>query len=396
MNLKCLWFVLLVSCSCLLALAESGTRQVSPLDQFVNSNERFGRKLLKIIQESDPGKNVAVSPLPVSLSFAPLSDTSATVSAASIDEIRKAFEWTNVSRLELSARMLLSRFDDENMSVSSAFYFRGADEISERFVYRGRKYFGLEFKAYPPDTPEREFLPQIPNLTISPPKAHPANNDFWIVSSTHLRTVWAGNTFSLGTRKMDSFVVPSGQQEQVSMIESESSGYLHARTRDFEAIVLRCFDAYLLVVMPAPDKNVSELASELASDGLSPDEQLRWEIGQVELPEFSFQFESDLRPALEKLGIRRVFSDAGTLSAMATRGAVLRGVAQNTDIEVNREGIRANSVTVTNGVYGGVCGNCTEPFHMIVNRPFIFLIRDEHTNALLFVGSVTDPAAHRN
>lgn len=395
MNLKCLRLGLF-SCVCLLASARGVSQQVPPLNQFVNSNERFGRKLLKIIQESSPNKNVVVSPLPVSLSFAPLSDTSATVSAGSIDEIHKAFEWTNVSRLELSARMLLSRFDDENMSVSSAFYYRGAGELSERFVDRGRKYFGLEFKTYPFDTPEREILSQIPSLSISPPRVHPANSDFWIVSSTRLRTVWAGNTFSLGTRKKDSFVLPSGREEQVSMIESESSGYLHARTRDFEAIALRCFDAYLLVVMPAPDKNVSELANELASYSLSPDEQLKWEIGQVELPEFSFQFESDLRPALEKLGIHQVFSDADALSVMAKRGALLQGVAQKTDIEVNREGIRANSMTVTNGVYGGVCGNCTEPFHMVVNRPFIFLIRDEHTNALLFVGSVTDPAAHKN
>lgn len=244
MNLKCLWLGL-VGCSCLLASAQGGSQQVPPLNQFVNSNERFGRKLLKVIQETSPNKNVAISPLPISLSFAPLSDTSASVSAASLDEVRKAFEWTNVPRLELSARMLLSRFDDENMSVSSAFYYRGTGEISERFIDRGRKYFGLEFKTYPSETPEAEILSQIPSSSISPPRVHPANNDFWIVSSTHLRTVWAGNTFSLGTRKKDSFVLPSGQEEQVSMIESESSRYLHARTRDFEVREVECIELCL-------------------------------------------------------------------------------------------------------------------------------------------------------
>jgi serine protease inhibitor len=31
------------------------------------------------------------------------------------------------------------------------------------------------------------------------------------------------------------------------------------------------------------------------------------------------------------------------------------------------------------------------PFHMVLNRPFLFIVRDNVTNALLFVGVMMNP-----
>jgi serine protease inhibitor len=41
-------------------------------------------------------------------------------------------------------------------------------------------------------------------------------------------------------------------------------------------------------------------------------------------------------------------------------------------------------------VYGGVVGG-QEPFHVKLDRPFVFLVRDQTTNVLLFIGAVMDP-----
>lgn len=41
--------------------------------------------------------------------------------------------------------------------------------------------------------------------------------------------------------------------------------------------------------------------------------------------------------------------------------------------------------------YGGVMG-ATEPFSMKLNRPFVFLVADSTTDALLFLGAVVDPS----
>ena len=71
-------------------------------------------------------------------------------------------------------------------------------------------------------------------------------------------------------------------------------------------------------------------------------------------------------------------------------GGVLRGVAQKTEITVDENGIRADAGTIVHGVYGGVMG-AQSPFHMTLDRPFLFIIRDNVTRAILFVGVVMNP-----
>ena len=97
--------------------------------------------------------------------------------------------------------------------------------------------------------------------------------------------------------------------------------------------------------------------------------------GDVQMPTFHFSYDVDLRNSLEKMGVKRVFIDSTTLLAMAPNrsGGILRGVAQKTEITVDGNGIRADSGTIVHGVYGGI-GTVQSPFHMILDRPFLFLI----------------------
>ena len=71
-------------------------------------------------------------------------------------------------------------------------------------------------------------------------------------------------------------------------------------------------------------------------------------------------------------------------------GAVLTGVAQKTEITVDENGIRADAGTIVGGVVGGIMLT-KAPFHLRLDRPFLFFIRDRATNALLFEGAVMDP-----
>jgi serine protease inhibitor len=50
-----------------------------------------------------------------------------------------------------------------------------------------------------------------------------------------------------------------------------------------------------------------------------------------------------------------------------------------------------NAATIFHGVYGGAIG-VQSPFHMTLDRPFLFIIRDNVTRAPLFVGVVMNPA----
>ena len=225
-----------------------------------------------------------------------------------------------------------------------------------------------------------------------PRPAITGRDDFWITSSTHLRTSWAGNTFLDAKLQAQDFRLRSGQTTQADFLKSETAYYPYVSSDEFEAIELTCWGATILFVLPPPGSDVSQLEAALAKNPDLVEPLLASREGDVQMPILHFTYETDMRDALKKLGVHLIFSDSNTLLSMAPSrsGGILRGVAQKTNITVDGDGIRADSGTISGGVYGGIMG-VREPFHMTLNRPFVFVIRDTVTHALLFVGAVMNP-----
>jgi serpin B len=73
------------------------------------------------------------------------------------------------------------------------------------------------------------------------------------------------------------------------------------------------------------------------------------------------------------------------LSGIAETGLYVNFVKQNTFVEVNEEGTEAAAVT-TIGIY-----ETSIPPPFMVDKPFIFAIRERTTNTLLFIGKVELP-----
>jgi serpin B len=66
-------------------------------------------------------------------------------------------------------------------------------------------------------------------------------------------------------------------------------------------------------------------------------------------------------------------------------------VRQKTYIEVKEEGTEAVAATAESVQAGGPEPPRPDPFQMIVDRPFLFLIEDNQTGTILFMGVVFDP-----
>ncbi|MFH5801292.1 serpin family protein [Haladaptatus sp. CMAA 1911] len=69
------------------------------------------------------------------------------------------------------------------------------------------------------------------------------------------------------------------------------------------------------------------------------------------------------------------------------------GVVYKSVIDVDENGTEAAAATA---VEVGVTSAPMNPFEMAVNRPFLFLIRHEPTDTVLFLGRVVDAAAGRS
>jgi serpin B len=106
------------------------------------------------------------------------------------------------------------------------------------------------------------------------------------------------------------------------------------------------------------------------------------------LPKFTYQSDSvSLEQVLTQLGMADAFSPgAADFSGMdGTRNLYLKDAYHQAMVRVDEDGTEAGAATVVLGQA------VSAPPTMTVDRPFIFVIQDDATGALLFMGRVVNP-----
>lgn len=108
---------------------------------------------------------------------------------------------------------------------------------------------------------------------------------------------------------------------------------------------------------------------------------------ELKLPRFSLDSDLDLAPALQKLGAARVFDPKrADLGGMADdKKLALNSLRHRAQISVEERGAEAAPAIAV-----AVGDAPTAPIPFIVDRPFMFYIRDNRSGVLLFYGRVTD------
>jgi serpin B len=117
----------------------------------------------------------------------------------------------------------------------------------------------------------------------------------------------------------------------------------------------------------------------------------------VVLPRFTIRTDLRLKDALKRLGMAGAFADGADFSGMmagsgggARRHFAISDVRQATYIDVSEEGTEAAAVTsigiqATSVHIGGIV-------QFVADHPFLAVLRDDQTGAILFIGQVNDPA----
>ncbi len=149
----------------------------------------------------------------------------------------------------------------------------------------------------------------------------------------------------------------------------------------------------MILVVPDQTDGLPDLESELDAatfegwvDALSPAEFI------LRMPKFEMRYEVDLVPVLQNLGLTAPFSDATAnferMASVQPDGRLfVTGVFHQAFVKVDEEGTEAAAAT------GVVVGVESAPPFVDATHPFLFVLRDDLTGSILFVGRVADPTA---
>ena len=148
----------------------------------------------------------------------------------------------------------------------------------------------------------------------------------------------------------------------------------------------------MFIILPK-DNDLGAMEESLSSKGLSDLEgMLSREEVDVYLPKFKFETEYSMSADLAAMGMPTAFGENADFSGMTgKRDLYISQVIHKAFVDVNEEGTEAAAATaVSMGMTSIAERKIKKVFK--ADHPFIFLIHDNKTGNILFVGRVSNPA----
>jgi len=109
------------------------------------------------------------------------------------------------------------------------------------------------------------------------------------------------------------------------------------------------------------------------------------------MPKFEFESDFSLADRLAAMGMPVAFSAAADFSGMTgNRDLAIADILHKAFVSVDEAGTEAAAATA---VVMSLTAAPEEPVDVALDRPFIFLIHDIETGAILFIGRVVNPSA---
>jgi serpin B len=148
----------------------------------------------------------------------------------------------------------------------------------------------------------------------------------------------------------------------------------------------------MLILLPKKTDGLSDLEKTLTSENLE-----KWSAGlrsrrvNVFLPRFKLTSEFGLQDVLGSMGMALAFSDKAEFSRMSTQEQLfISAVIHKAFVDVNEEGTEAAAATGIE-MRPTAIRLTEEPVDFRADHPFVFLIRDNRTQSILFLGRLVNP-----
>jgi serpin B len=212
-----------------------------------------------------------------------------------------------------------------------------------------------------------------------------------LTNAIYFKGLW-DSQFKKKVTQDEPFKTAAGNSVKVPMMHQKAK-FRYMKGDDFQALELPYQGKELALVVFLPDKvgGLPEFEKKLTESQLKQWlSRLGTDEVQVALPRFKMTAEFNLNDTLRALGMRQAFVPGGadfTGISGSGRNLFVQAVVHKAFVDVNEEGTEAAAAT-------GVAIALTSLPQIKVFRadhPFVFLIRDNRSGGILFMGRMTAP-----
>jgi serpin B len=368
--------------------------------EIIEADKAFGFELFREVYNLSEEDNLMISPLSVSYA---LGMTYNGAAGTTLEAFRDVLHFGDLTNQEVNQTykdlmgQLVTLDNQVQFSIANSIWYRLGFDVLSEFIATNQEYFDAaveEIDFSDPQTVEiiNQWIEDKTNGKIKDMLDYiPGDAVMYLINAIYFNAHWKYEFDKDKTHEGNFFLADGSTSLTDFMVVNGDFNYIS--NDDFHAVELPYGDsAFSMVVMlPSGEKTVSDLVENLDMEhwnswfGNSTMRNV-----QVELPKFKYGFKSLLNDPLSNLGLEVAFSDAADFTRIRPSGGLyISRVIHQTFIDVKEEGTEAAAATIveifeTAVIDGG-------PVHFNVNKPFLYVIKENSTGAVVFIGKVGKP-----
>lgn len=396
-------------------LARCGGEPLGPIDnlprdlssaelRLIAVNNSFALKLFREVNTQDTTSgNLFISPLSVAMALGMTYNgadgetreamtRTLELEGMTVQEVNEAYRDLIALLLDLDPRV--------EFGLANSIWHRDDMLFEQAFLDINREYFNAEVTGLDFNDPSaadviNSWVSDATNGKIEEIVAKPIDSVLvmFLINAIYFKGTWTSQFDKSLTRDAE-FTLPDGTQKQVETMFHKEAAEVRTYSDDLMRVVDLPYggDAFSATIL-VPQSGVSTEDVIGALDGS------RWEMvidGLAEsarvvgMPKFTLEYEILLNDVLKALGMEVAFTPfvANFSKIRPENDLYIDRVKHKTFVEVNEEGTEAAAAT---SVGTGIDSAGPSPF--LVDRPFLFVIRERFSGAIIFMGKILDPQA---
>ena len=370
-------------------------------EQKVTADNAFSLKLFKNLQAANTANtNLFVSPL--SVSFA-LGMTSNGAAGQTLTAFKNTLDFSGLTQSQVNTyyNNLITNLPqlDPNttLSIANSIWYKQGFSVLPQFLQTDSSYFHAKIQALDFSSPASagtinswvssntggkipEIIDQIP-----------ADAVMYLINAIYFKSVWNEKFDPAQTQTKPFYLTPNTTVQASFMTGTVDLNAWYDNDVDVFELPYSNKKYSMVIVMPASNTtSVSALTAGIDS--------AQWQTwmshlipvkASITLPKFKFSYGTLLNQPLSDLGLGIAFSDNADFSLInPTIPLKISQVVHKAYVETDESGTTAAAATSV-----GIGATAAPALPSLINRPFIFAIREMSSGLILFVGTVNNPVA---
>ena len=365
------------------------------IKSIVESDNTFGFKIFKEIAKGKD-ENICISPLSISMCLSMAYNGAETETKKEMEE---TLELIGLSVMDVNKSYqalidsLITNDPKVMFEIANSIWSAKNFDIEDEFVRRNEVYFDAEVNELDFGDP---LAVDIVNNWVSD-KTHQKietilqgidpNAVMYLINTIYFKGNWLLE-FDPNHTSNNYFILENGEEIKVPTMRQQEDFYVSSNDLFSSVELLYGSGNFSMhILLPQRNYNTNDIIDNLNNETWNQllTEYIKKEDYKVFIPKFKFKYDKSIINDLKTFGMNLAFTPQADFTSIHKNGGVwFSEVIHKTFIEVNEEGTEAAAVTGMGASLGGFWG-------FQVYKPFIFIIKERKTNAILFIGKVMNP-----